>query len=199
MANPITITRDGQRVYFGGDTYAAKDRIKALGGHWDADKRAWWVGAKKEAEARALAAELNAAEAPLHPLAEDPDKVRLTGKGRYKGRVYYCGAITRDGTRVRLLTLPDTKGDYLDFWADCSEVEQLKRYEPREERGAYGRPTGRMVYTTLGSIQRFLAEQKVARDRGDPVCAACGTSGELVQDLEDGCLKHLRCCDIPPC
>lgn len=50
----ITIRREGQRVYFEGNTFPIKDQIKALGGHWDGDRRAWWVGAKKEAEARAL-------------------------------------------------------------------------------------------------------------------------------------------------
>ena len=28
-------------------------------------------------------------------------------------------------------------------------------------------------------------------------CAACGRDGELVDDLEDGLLKHYRCCDMP--
>lgn len=29
----ITIERQGQRVYLAGDTYAVRDRIKAMGGH----------------------------------------------------------------------------------------------------------------------------------------------------------------------
>jgi hypothetical protein len=166
-------------------------RLEALGGHWDGDRRAWWVGAAKASEAEALVARLAAVPwpAPGAPRpAEDPDSIRLTGKGRYKGRVYYAGAITRDGTRVRLLTLPDASGKYLDFWVPCSEV---KRYQPREYRG-------RIEYTTLGSIARFLAREQRARPAGEPVCAECGKSGELVADLEDGQLEHRRCCDIEP-
>lgn len=34
--------------------------------------------------------------------------------------------------------------------------------------------------------------------RGGRVCAECGRGGKLVADLEDGLLKHYRCCDIPP-
>lgn len=30
------------------------------------------------------------------------------------------------------------------------------------------------------------------------VCAECGKGGTLVQDLEDGLMKHYQCCDIPP-
>ena len=31
-----------------------------------------------------------------------------------------------------------------------------------------------------------------------PVCAECGKGGSLVADLEDGLMKHRRCCDLPP-
>lgn len=33
---------------------------------------------------------------------------------------------------------------------------------------------------------------------GRRVCADCGRSGKLVQDMEDGLYKHYRCCDMPP-
>lgn len=188
----ITIERQGQRVYLVGDTFAAKDRIKSMGGHWDGDRRAWWVGAKKEADAQALVTALSAPQAADATRAkQDPSDIRLTGKGRYKGREYFAGSMTRDGLKVRLLTLPDAKGDYLDFWALCSEVEQTKVYSPREYRG-------RMEYTTLGSIARFVERERRNRAEGGQVCAECGKSGELVSDLEDGQLKHRHCCDIAP-
>lgn len=230
----ITIQRDGQRVYLIGDTYAAKDKIKSIGGHWDGDRRAWWVGAKKAAEAQALVESLTnppataaqAAAAGLDPTTpaaivadkldddgkpteaaavrsqpkpkEDPDNIRLTGKGRYKGREYFAGAITKDGQRVRLLTLPDADGNYLDFWANCSEVEQTKEYKPREVWDG-GRYSNRTVtqYTTLGSIADFVAKQKRAKAAGLPECVECGKRGELVHDLEDGGMKCRACCDMP--
>lgn len=36
------------------------------------------------------------------------------------------------------------------------------------------------------------------RRAGGAVCAECGRPGRLVEDLEDGMLKHYNCCDIPP-
>jgi hypothetical protein len=53
----IAIEKIGQRIYFTGDTYPVKDQIKGMGGHWDADRRQWWVGAKKLADAERLASE----------------------------------------------------------------------------------------------------------------------------------------------
>jgi hypothetical protein len=101
------------------------------------------------------------ADAVVKPPKQDPHDIRLTGKGRYKGREYYAGAITKDGMRVRLLTLPDASGDYLDFWAPCSEVEQTKEYRPREVwvGRRYSGKT-RTVYTTLGAIADFIARQR---------------------------------------
>lgn len=58
MAQGIRVERRGQRVYLLGDTFPAKDRIKGMGGHWDGESRAWWVGAAKLAEAERLVAEL---------------------------------------------------------------------------------------------------------------------------------------------
>lgn len=196
----ITIERQGQRVYLVGDTYAAKDRIKAIGGHWDGERRAWWVGAAKEAEARALVESLTAAAPagePAKPAKRDPRDIRLTGKGEYKGRTYYLGSYSQDRTRVRCLTLPDANGEYLDFWADAAAVKVVKTYQARERWGGYGRGQVK-EYTTLGGIAAFVAREKRNRDAGGPVCAACGKSGELVADLEDGLMKHRHCCDIEP-
>jgi hypothetical protein len=194
----IKLEREGQRVYFTGDTYAIKDKIKALGGHWDGDSRRWWVGSKKLAEAESLVAGLTAtASVAGEKPRPEPDNIRLTGKGNYKGKPYFIGASTRDGIRVRLLTLPDADGKYLDFWADRSEVELTKTYEARPERGSYGRPTGRMVYQTLGSIASFARRQSAAKAEGLPACAECGKRGHLHHDLEDGMMKCYGCCDIP--
>lgn len=185
----ITLVEQDRRVYLTGDTFAYKDAIKELGGKPGElnNKFAWWVGAAKLEEAKKLVERLN--NAP--PKKQDPKDIRLTGKGKYKGREYYAGSITKDGTKVRLLTLPNDKGEYLDFWALCSEVEQTKAYSPREYQG-------RMEYTTLGGIASFIAKEKRNKEAGDMVCAECGKSGELVRDLEDGAMKHRRCCDIEP-
>jgi len=227
----ITIERQGQRVYLVGDTYAIKDRIKSVGGHWDSDRRAWWVGAKKEADVTALLSQFDpapsagmqlgtpegivadkmeddgrpeeaekvraAADAPKPK--QDPDDIRLTGKGEYRGRMYYLGGRTRDGARIRCLTMPDPKGDYLDFWADASAVKVVREYMPRQvwDGRRYSGRT-RTQYTTLGSIASFIARERRNRADGGAVCADCGKSGDLVTDLEDGLQKHRHCCDIEP-
>lgn len=36
------------------------------------------------------------------------------------------------------------------------------------------------------------------KNAGGAVCAECGRGGALVQDLEDGLMKHRGCCDIEP-
>ena len=56
----ITLRDEGKRIYFAGNTFPAKDQIKALGGRWDADAKAWWVGAARRAEAVALIVEIGA-------------------------------------------------------------------------------------------------------------------------------------------
>ncbi len=193
----VTLQREGRRVYLCGDTYPVRDRIKAIGGHWDGSGRRWWVGAEKAAEAEAIAAEAGALPAPEpgappepRPPA-NPNSLRLDGKGEYKGRVYFIAAWGREGARCRLVTLPDRDGKFLDFWADAALVRVVKRYKPRTFRG-------RTEYTTLGSIARFVSDRREAEARGEPLCAACGGPGDLVEDLEDGLRKHRGCADLPP-
>lgn len=52
----MTIVLDtvGRRIYLRGDTYPMRDRIRAIGGHWDAAEKAWWIGAGKREAAEAL-------------------------------------------------------------------------------------------------------------------------------------------------
>lgn len=46
-------------------------------------------------------------------------------------------------------------------------------------------------------VQKRSASSRAGRGDGY-VCAECGRGGHLVSDLEDGLMKHYRCCDIPP-
>lgn len=190
-----TLETVGRRVYFVNSPFAAKDAIKGIGAKWDADRRQWWIGTNKREDAEKLVASLNdpAAEAPK----ENPDNIRLVGKATYKGRTYYVRCLSQDRTRARLITLDAA----IDFWVQVgtgeSEAQIVKSYQPREERGAYGRPTGRMIYQTLGSIQKFIEKQKREEAAGTPKCAECGKRGQLCQDLEDGLMKCYSCCDMP--
>jgi len=60
MTMTITLKDEGKRLYFTGNTFPAKDQIKAIGGRWDSDAKAWWVGAALRAEAVALITEIGA-------------------------------------------------------------------------------------------------------------------------------------------
>lgn len=50
----VTLEKVGVRIYFRGATFAHKDQIKGIGGHWVTETKEWWVGLAKEAEAREL-------------------------------------------------------------------------------------------------------------------------------------------------
>lgn len=203
-----TMTVEARRVYvktpFGHPVVA---KLKSLGAHWDGERKQWWLGSGKKSEVEALlASPANDAYAP-NP-AEDTDKITVVGKAKYKGKTYYVRWVgeTKSGEyKARLVTL-DAK---IDFWAKCARPHErhvdgsgdvaaiVKTYPAREERGAYGRPTGRMVQQTLGGIRRFIeqarnetpeqrSERELVRehggrcrcsrpvDEGDGSCIVCG-------------------------
>lgn len=199
----VTIEQVGAKLYIVGLPFSAKDDAKSTlgmsGKNFDADRKCWWVGVAKRVALEAFVKRVNEPVDPNAPkVREDPHNIRLTGKGRYKDREYYAGAITQDRQRVRLLTLPDADGKYLDFWAPCAEVTQTKTYSPREVwDGRRGNGT-RTVYTTLGSIADFIADERAKESAGTPQCASCHKrSNDLIEDLEDGLMKCRKCCDMP--
>jgi hypothetical protein len=191
----ITLQTEARRIYFVGDTFAIKDKIKSLGGHWDGDRRAWWIGSGKTEEATQLIAACNAPASAV-ATSEKPkvsDDSKVVAKAKYKGRTYYVlwMGMTRSGTEKARLTVLDGS---IDFWADLSACEIVKRYQPREH--TY-RGHATTQYTTLGGIRRFIEEQREGERTGN-ICAECGKAGDLVRDLEDGAMKHRHCCDIEP-
>jgi hypothetical protein len=195
-AQATNLEQVGQRIYFRNAPFAAKDAIKAIGSKWDGDQRSWWIGTSKKAEAEKLVAVLNDPNAA--PVQASPDSIRLSGKGEYKGRSYYVGARSQDGSRMRLYTLPDAAGKYLEFWADSAAVRVTKEYRPREVwDGRRNSGKTQMVYTTLGGIAKFIADQRREEQAGTPECPACGKRTELIHDLEDGLMKCRGCCDMP--
>lgn len=190
----IQIEQQGQRVYFTGDTYSAKDRIKGIGGHWDDERKAWWVGVKKSGDAEKLVAELSQPQQSDTPdtktgkglpTASEPDSARVYAKVEYKGTNWYVIAESHNQGRCRICKLSGT-----GQWVDMADCQVIKTYPTREYRG-------QTTYTTLGSIRRFVADQKQAESAGVPQCAACGKRGHLIEDYEDGCMKCRACCDMP--
>lgn len=192
----ITIERSAQRIYLVGNTYPIKDRIKAIGGHWDGDRKAWWVGAAKVSEAEALASGTVESSAPKAERKISDDS-KVVAKATYKGRTYYVlwmGRCASDAEKAHLTVLDGS----IDFWADLAACEITKRYEPRQQWDGR-RNSGRTVevHQTIGGIRKFIERQREGERAGN-ICAECGKAGELVRDLEDGQMKHRHCCDIEP-
>lgn len=233
-----TLEQVGSRLYFANSPFASKDAIKRLGGHWDGDRRQWWVGSAKRPAAERLVAEINGTTpatnrtatpasdraaaavgldkgtpadvvadkvedggdakkaAELRKPAEDIDGCRVYAKVEYKGRTYYVIAETKDRTRCRLATLQE---DGPVFWADMSQCRLLKTYEGREKWDGrrYSNRTV-TVYTTLGSLRSFVADQRAAEKNGVPQCPVCGRRNDnMVRDLETGMTCCRGCADMP--
>lgn len=50
------MTTTTTRIAISGNTYPVKDKIKALGGRWDAERKAWMVPSERAEQARQLVA-----------------------------------------------------------------------------------------------------------------------------------------------
>lgn len=187
-AATIQLEQVGARLYLMGLSFAMKDKAKSAlgmtGTNFDRDRKQWWVGLSKRIDAEKFVADVNGGS--VQPEAEDPGKIRLVGKAKYKNRTYYVRSI--QGLRARLVTLPDKDNKILDFWvhfAPHGSQEHdgsgnvaviVKTYEPRESRGQYGRGPARLEYITLSSIAHFIEQQKDPRTRRG-TCTECGSYG----------------------
>jgi hypothetical protein len=82
----------GARVYVLGQTYPIRDAIRAAGGHWDTDRKAWWIGATKRAD-------LAAAIATAIPVKDEPRAYRRPYGGRRSsgGAWTGCACGSREG------------------------------------------------------------------------------------------------------
>lgn len=183
----IGITTEGRRTYITGNTYAIKDQLRAIGAHWDGDRKAWWTSKKEEAAQ--LVAKLAAAPAPANaaPEVAAPYDGEVKGKAEYKGRKYYVrwNGMTKKGTEAfRLVTL-DGK---IDFWADASACQWVKHYD---KKGAYGKIDEHYgQYPTLAGILRFIARDKRETAETGIDCWMCrreAERGNLDRHLHDGC------------
>lgn len=162
---------EGRRCYvtlaFG---HPAKARLQAAGFHWHAGTRRWWATAAK----RAIAEDILAATAGDTPAEEDADRVRVVGKAKYKGRVYYVRATAfKAGENRAYVTTLDGK---TKFWCSLANpcggghdgsgdiAVMLKEYPPHEIRG-------RKEWMTLGRLRRFAE-----RARKNDAAKAAGTA-----------------------
>jgi hypothetical protein len=127
----------GRRTYIIGDTYPHREALRAAGAHWDADRRAWWIGSRSTAEA--LAASL-ASTSTSASTSNGPGRAGVVaGRARYKGRAYYVAGrrvrgrtpyddiveavTTRDGSRVMLYSRDGSR----QFWAPTWQPGHIVR------------------------------------------------------------------------
>jgi hypothetical protein len=172
----ITVERVGRRSYLRGNTFAVKDAIRAAGGHWDADQRAWWVSKAEVAAELAGKAAAPASQPDSSGAEKLSDDTRVLGKARYQGREYLLlwEGTTKRGPAAKLAFRDGSKA----FWASHGEYEITKRYESRERYG-------RTEHMTIGRLEllreRYAAAAKSGRisDSGRVLgtryeCSECG-------------------------
>lgn len=157
----IAIEKVGRRNYLVGNTFAIKDRIKAAGGHWDGEKRAWWVSNAEKAleivgHPSSTPSEDGEATKPSPGGLTDED--RIEGKATYKGKPYLLvwEGITSRGQAAKLAFTDGSKM----FWASAGEYQVTKRYDAREYRG-------RPEPMTFGTLKRLRAKFARARAEGN--------------------------------
>lgn len=190
----MSILTVGSRLYVAGNTYAIKDQLKAIGCHWDADRKQWWIGKAKAAELAKIVdrnsgstSQDSSSSGYVAPTADELSKKPCTGKVEYKGRTYYVVGESKTGKL--LLTVLDCS---ISFWAEQSVCRWVKRYETRTQFQGYSRGNVE-VHQTVGSIRRFIEQSK----RDDQELASGRIPAGYCVDLEDGCVKRRSECDMP--
>ena len=150
----ITLSKEGRRVYILGNTYPLRDVIRAAGGNWDADRKAWWVGTSK-AEAIQEAIKKNE-DSDGKKETKVGEETRVKGRVTYKSKSYYLLAQTSDSSRLLLCS----RDASISFWADAKECAIDKRYGQENYR------TGKVEYPTISSLKAYAAKAKKANDEG---------------------------------
>ena len=160
----ITTLTEGRRTYLIGNTYGIRDEIRAAGGHWDADRRAWWIGSGvgKQDDLRKLLAIPASRTASRTP--DDPASIQVRGKARHRGRVYFVrwAGIAKRGYAMRLVSLDAS----IDFWVAAQERGGDGQGEVAAWTKHYAEPR------SLAGIARFVAEQKAVQ-AGARECSRC--------------------------
>lgn len=120
--NGVTFSQEGRRCYVLGNTYPLKGAIKSAGGHWDGDRKAWWVGSNKR---EGLEKIVRGAKPVEKQYATGLDQ-KMKGKAIYKGKTYPYSFLgeTKNGPAAKLHFRDGTK----DFWAHASEITVVKEY-----------------------------------------------------------------------
>jgi hypothetical protein len=129
----VMIESTGRRHYIVGNTFPLREKLRAMGAHWDADRKAWWT-AKLDAAKELIS---TATQVVGQPHAQQVgDAAVVAGRAEYKGNMYYIAGrrcdhdgvaevMSRDNARV-LLYFRDGSSQ---FWADTASVRVVKSYD----------------------------------------------------------------------
>lgn len=178
-----TMTVEGRRIYIKtqyGEACVAQ--IKALGAHWDGDRRAWWITSAKRADVeriiQAPGADKMAGDVEDQRLKRDQNNI--LGRATYDDQVYYLvgqGQGER-GPWVRLMFCDGSK----TFFKNAGEVEIIKTYQKPQ---------------TLKGLQEFAERKK--REAATGVCeCSCHSSGSCTCG-RGFCSFHHDGCDACGC
>ena len=117
----MQLKKENRRIYIVGNTYNMKDAIKSIGGHWDADRKQWYVGSSKLADAEKLIGSKTAAR------AQNVVEEKALGTAKYKGHTYFVlwYGRTKSGDNAFRLAFRDGSKS---FWAEASEVQWGKQF-----------------------------------------------------------------------
>lgn len=179
----IQLDQTGRRIYLRGNTYPIKDQIKSLGGHWDPDSRAWWVGTgKREAVETLAAAGANGnGNGNGNGDSVDLDARVIKGRAKYNGKTYYVlwAGTKRDGSPGAKLAFRDGSKT---FWAkDGVQVQVLKTYQDPK---------------SINSLRDYADRMKRESDGGE---CECSCHGGQYCDCPAWCSFHHDGCDRCGC
>lgn len=131
----IEIQQVERRLYFRGDTYSVKDRLRSAGAKWDPEQKAWWIGSGKREEAERLVAKYGTSavgERQQESIGLDDEvirgSVRVTKDG--KDQYYYLladGTSQRTGKAYMKVCFRD--GSRVFWVQDPAQARVLKRYD----------------------------------------------------------------------
>lgn len=191
----LAIEEVKRRCYLVGNTFPIKNELKKIGAHWDADRKAWWIGSDKREKLEAFCGQ---STAPSESLKSDDT---ILGKARYKAREYL---IVWEGETQRglALKLAFRDGTRL-FWAGADECEVTKRYrepltlrklnqlatEYKAQRQSESQPTQALSEGEVLGIAQKLAEAAGVQTTGEARKYTADekvTTGEIRQSKKHG-------------
>lgn len=169
-SSAVTLERVGRRTYFVGNTFPIKDLIRNSGGHWDGDRKQWWIGSQEYAEGIVRDAQQALQAAAATPSARysklSDDSWGLRGRNLVAGETVEVRKA--DGT-----TKTETVASILSTDADGNQIARIsvaaRKSGGSGTRGRGGRSGRRGTWTgcSCGSVEEYERPNDCASCRHD--------------------------------